>query len=61
MGVALVPDYSAERQLAAGELILPVPEVSIAGRDYWLAVPEGAHGPTLQRFKEWLLRAAGSS
>jgi DNA-binding transcriptional LysR family regulator len=61
MGVALVPDYSAERQLAAGELILPVPQASIAGRDYWLAVPEGAHGPTLHRFKEWLLRAAAGS
>jgi DNA-binding transcriptional LysR family regulator len=58
MGVALVPDYSAERHLQAGELIVPYPHSFTDGRSYYLAVPDGKQGPVLERFRSWLLEQA---
>ncbi|SMO87177.1 LysR family transcriptional regulator [Paracoccus laeviglucosivorans] len=54
VGIALLPDYLAQGEIAEGRLAaLPFP--SVPGGAYWLAWPEAKdrHGP-LVRFRQWI-------
>lgn len=55
LGVALVPRFLAQRELAAGELVVPF-ELSLdSGQAYYLVIPD-TPGPSaaLLRFADWL-------
>lgn len=55
LGVALVPDYLAAPEEAAGRLLRPVAQAA-AGRDYWLVTPADREpSPALQVLRQWLL------
>ncbi|PAT35626.1 LysR family transcriptional regulator [Vandammella animalimorsus] len=55
LGVALIPPFLIERELAAGELIVPCPQPLPSGRAYWLIVPERkAQRPALTALRQWL-------
>ncbi len=59
MGVALIPPFLIQQELAAGVLITPCPRSSPSTRAYYLIVPEHkAERPALTRFREWLVEAA---
>lgn len=55
LGVALLPDYLAEPELEAGQLV-PLLEPSVSGIGaYWLVWPsERASYPPLEAFRSWL-------
>lgn len=56
MGVALIPPFLIQRELAAGELIIPCQQPLTTERAYWLIVPERkAEQPALAAFRQWLL------
>ena len=56
MGVALVPDYLAEPECAAGRLVVPHPHV-LADLAYYLVTPaEQAESEALRAFREWLVQ-----
>jgi LysR family glycine cleavage system transcriptional activator len=61
LGVALLPVFVCERELADGRVVEPFPGTRTAtGKGYWLAYPERrAELPALQAFRAWLLRAHG--
>ena len=59
MGVALIPPFLIQHELAAGVLITPCPRSSPSTRAYYLIVPERkAERPALTRFREWLVEEA---
>lgn len=59
LGVALLPDYLAEQDLAAGRLIAPFGPAAEAKGAYWLVWPrERAHDPSLSAFRDWLATQA---
>ena len=55
LGVALVPRFLAQRELAAGELVVPFERSLESAQAYYLVMPE-TPGPSaaLQRFAAWL-------
>ncbi|MEX8493366.1 LysR substrate-binding domain-containing protein, partial [Sphaerotilus sp.] len=59
LGVALVPDFMVEEELAQGRLLQPVLQAHDSDRAYYFVVPEGReHTPLLARFGDWLARTA---
>ena len=59
LGVALVPRFFVQQELASGELVMPNRLSLSDDRGYWLVYPERKQGaPLLQAFREWLLAAA---
>jgi LysR family glycine cleavage system transcriptional activator len=61
LGVAVLPVFVCERELADGRVVEPFAGTRVAtGKGYWLAYPERrAELPALQAFRAWLLRAHG--
>lgn len=55
LGVALVPRFLAQRELATGELVVPFPRSLESPQAYYLVIPE-TPGPSaaLLRFAAWL-------
>ena len=59
LGVALVPDFMVEEELAQSRLLQPIPQAHDSDRAYYFVVPEGReHDPLLARFGDWLARTA---
>ncbi|WP_037990304.1 LysR family transcriptional regulator [Tepidiphilus margaritifer] len=62
MGVALIPPFLIERELAAGELMIPCNRSFVSRRAYYLIVPERkAERQALAAFRQWLVAEAGRS
>jgi DNA-binding transcriptional LysR family regulator len=62
MGVALIPPFLIERELAAGELMIPCNRSFVSRRAYYLIVPERkAERQALAVFRQWLVEEAGRS
>ena len=60
MGVALLPRFLIEPELARGDLVEPVAGAIQSNGAYYLAWPSRrASYPPLQAFRDWLLRAIG--
>jgi LysR family glycine cleavage system transcriptional activator len=61
LGVALLPAFVVEPELAAGRVVEAWPESRArTGRGYWLCYPERrAELPALAAFRAWLLRQHG--
>lgn len=59
LGVALMPDYLVEEELATGKLVaLCGPAIEARGA-YWLVWPQGrARSPSLVAFRDWLAEQA---
>jgi len=61
LGVALVPKFFVEGQLATFGLTIPVDVKSVAESAYYLVYPtELTHGQPLSVFREWLLTQASA-
>ena len=59
LGVALIPPFLIQQELAAGSLISPCLRSFPSTRAYYLIVPEGkADRPALTNFREWLVAEA---
>lgn len=59
MGVALIPPFLIERELADGRLSIAVPHSCVSDRGYYLMIPERKVETTaLRAFRDWLLEAA---
>ncbi|MCK6410715.1 MAG: LysR substrate-binding domain-containing protein, partial [Thauera sp.] len=59
MGVALIPPFLIQQELAAGRLISPCLRSFPSTRAYYLIVPGGkAEQPALTRFRAWLTAEA---
>ncbi|MEX0284900.1 MAG: LysR substrate-binding domain-containing protein [Paracoccaceae bacterium] len=59
LGVALVPDYLAEPDLAAGRLVVTYGRPVEANGAYYLVWPTSkAQDPALQKFRDWLATQA---
>jgi len=59
LGVALIPPFLIQQELAAGSLISPCLRSFPSTRAYYLIVPEGkAERPALTNFREWLVAEA---
>ncbi len=59
MGIALIPRFLIEDELAAERLLMPVDHALTGGKSYWLVYPERkAESAVLQRFRDWLLDEA---
>lgn len=55
LGIALIPDYLAEQDLAASRLVAPFGQPAEARGAYYLVWPrERSSDPALKRFREWL-------
>jgi DNA-binding transcriptional LysR family regulator len=55
LGVALMPDYLVEQDLATGRLIALAPSPTEVEGAYYLVWPHSkAHDPTLCRFRDWI-------
>jgi len=62
MGVALIPPFLIQQELAAGLLMTPCRRSFPSTRAYYLIVPERkAERPALTRFREWLVATAHSA
>jgi LysR family glycine cleavage system transcriptional activator len=60
LGVALVPEYDLDDELAAGRLVVPVDHRCPSDRAYHLAAPETKSAdPLLAAFRAWLLEQVG--
>ena len=58
-GVALIPPFLIQQELANGSLISPCPQSMPSSRAYYLIVPEHkAERPALTCFREWLVGEA---
>lgn len=56
LGVALVPEYDLDDELAAGRLVVPVDHRCPSDRAYYFAAPENKSAdPLLALFRAWLL------
>jgi DNA-binding transcriptional LysR family regulator len=57
LGTALIPRYMIQSHIDSGKLVVPI-DLSLPGQTaYYLVYPEeNAKLPTLQAFREWLLR-----
>ncbi|MDM8358262.1 LysR family transcriptional regulator [Pandoraea communis] len=61
LGIALVPKFFVEGQLASLGLTIPFDVKSVAGSAYYLVYPtELTHGQPLSVFREWLLTQASA-
>lgn len=58
LGVALLPDFLAEAECAAGRLAPAYGEPRPAPTAYYLVWPQGARTPSLARFRDWLAAQA---
>jgi len=55
LGVALLPDYLAEQDLATGRLVRAWGDATESPGAYHLVWPIGkSHDPALRRFRDWL-------
>ncbi len=62
LGVALIPPFLIQQELAEGRLITPCPHSAPSTRAYYLIVPERkAERPALTWFREWLVSEAQAS
>lgn len=58
MGVALIPPFLIQQELAEGSLMAPCPHTAPSTRAYYLIVPEHkAERATLTHFRQWLTQA----
>ncbi len=56
MGVALIPPFLIQRELDAGELMIPCDRSFASARAYYFIMPERkAERPALARFRAWLV------
>jgi LysR family glycine cleavage system transcriptional activator len=61
LGVVLAPLPLIAEDLAAGRLVLPLPDLAVAARGYYVVVPERAAGdPVVETFQAWLLEEGRS-
>jgi LysR family glycine cleavage system transcriptional activator len=61
LGVALIPTLLIEEELARGDLVIACTRPLEGERSYYLVLPESARDvQVLQRFRDWLVEAAGS-
>lgn len=59
MGVALIPPFLIQQELASGALVTPCAHALSTDRAYWLIVPERkTERPALAAFRTWLEEAA---
>ena len=59
MGIALIPPFLIQRELAEGRLIIAHPYSCPSAKGYYLMVPQRkVESATLQAFRDWLLGAA---
>ena len=59
MGIALIPPFLVEDELASGALIIPVLHPFASGNAYRLLYPEGqSDNPALKPFAHWLVNQA---
>jgi LysR family transcriptional regulator, glycine cleavage system transcriptional activator len=62
LGLALLPLFLAQAEVAAGRLVQPFPHVLRPPHAYYIVHPPGAgRVSTIRLFKEWLLRQAASA
>ncbi|ONG57904.1 hypothetical protein BKE38_03815 [Pseudoroseomonas deserti] len=56
LGLALIPRFLVEDDLATGRLVAPFAHLGVSRRTYWLTYPP-SHGQSrpLQAFRQWLL------
>ena len=55
-GVALLTPCFWTREIAAGRLVQPFPQIAFDGTGYWLVYPERRSGVgKVRRFREWIL------
>jgi LysR family glycine cleavage system transcriptional activator len=56
LGMAIVPRFLVEEELASGQLVQPFARPVESGQAYWLVYPENrADRPALAAFRDWLL------
>lgn len=61
MGMALIPPFLIERELADGRLVCPLAASASSDKAYYLIIPERRReAPALQRLREWLLAEAAA-
>ena len=61
LGVALVPRFFVQKEIASGELISPCPRALRSQRAYYLVYPENRVGTaSLQTFSKWLHEQAAT-
>jgi DNA-binding transcriptional LysR family regulator len=59
MGIALIPPFLVEDELASGALVIPVLHPFASGNAYRLLYPEGqSDNPALKPFADWLVQQA---
>ncbi|UVE17969.1 LysR family transcriptional regulator [Pseudomonas sp. LS44] len=59
MGVALIPPFLIERELAEGRLVVALPHSCVSERAYYLMIPERkVESAALRAFRDWLLPVA---
>ena len=62
LGIGLAPACLVQEELARGEVIDPLGQLTRTSKGYYLCYPESrAHLPALLRFREWLLAQAQSA
>ncbi|MBW7947343.1 MAG: LysR family transcriptional regulator, partial [Sphingomonadaceae bacterium] len=60
VGIALIPSFLIEPELAAGTLVSPF-DLPLSRDDaYYLVYPETGGGEALARFRDWVVREAAS-
>ena len=61
MGVALIPAFLIEQELASGQLIIAHPQASHNDKAYYLMIPDRkAESAALCTFRDWLMSEARS-
>ena len=61
LGIALLPQFLIERELAAGELVIAIDRPLISSGAYFLAWPSTRDAyPPLRAFREWLIKEAST-
>lgn len=61
-GIALARSALADRDLAEGRLVRPMPEARPAAFAYWIVFPPTSAGlPKIIRFRDWLVREAAQA
>ncbi len=61
LGIALIPRYMAQKEIAAGTLIIPIERSLPQHTSYFLVYPESQiNYPPLQAFRTWLLEKTRS-
>jgi DNA-binding transcriptional LysR family regulator len=59
MGVALIPPFLIQRELAEGRLVLALEHACHNDKAYYLVIPERkVESAALQSFRDWLVREA---